>query len=293
MSFHEESLPLAFALGAHGGPERRIDITALASGHESRNTPWAHGRRRFDIGGAVRSLDQLHALVVFFEARRGKLHGFRFRDFLDWKSCAPSQTQSAADQIIGAGDELKTQFQLIKTYGAGGDAYVRPIKKPKSEGFVVAIGGVVGCGGFSVDARQGDHLRCRAAGGARSPRAFCSIRRCGSMLIDWISASMRFGAGPPLSVPLIEILSDARLFLKRSPRACVRRHHARHVWLITRRDDAVFGFTDHDQGSGLRWPSLVNPRGASLRARSRKFDRLGGRFSERRRRAFVRCDRRG
>lgn len=79
-AFHEVSMPLPFALGASGGPERRVDIVALGSGAEARNTPWAHGRRRYDIGGAVRTLDEMHELIAFFEARRGKLHGFRFRD---------------------------------------------------------------------------------------------------------------------------------------------------------------------------------------------------------------------
>ena len=67
-AFHEVSLPLPFALGASDGPERRVDIVTLGSGREARNTPWAHGRRRYDIGGAVRTLDELHALIAFFEA---------------------------------------------------------------------------------------------------------------------------------------------------------------------------------------------------------------------------------
>lgn len=102
-AFHEVSMPLPFALGASGGPERRVDIVALGSGAEARNTPWAHGRRRYDIGGAVRTLDEMHELIAFFEARRGKLHGFRFRDPFDHKSCAPSQSVSALDQTLGEG----------------------------------------------------------------------------------------------------------------------------------------------------------------------------------------------
>ncbi|MEL7127933.1 MAG: DUF2460 domain-containing protein, partial [Pseudomonadota bacterium] len=35
--FHDVQLPMAFAFGASGGPERRTDIVALASGGEARN----------------------------------------------------------------------------------------------------------------------------------------------------------------------------------------------------------------------------------------------------------------
>ena len=136
-------MALPFALGASGGPERRVDIVTLGSGAETRNTPWAHGRRRYDVGGAVRTLDEMHALIAFFEARRGKLHGFRFRDPFDFKSCAPSETPAATDQMIGEGDGERDAFQLVKAYGDGADAYLRPITKPAAGSVNIAIGGAV------------------------------------------------------------------------------------------------------------------------------------------------------
>lgn len=208
MSFHETSLPLALALGAHGGPERRVDIVALASGHETRNTPWAHGRRRFDIGGAVRTLDQLHELVVFFEARRGKLHGFRFRDFLDWKSCAPSRTPSAADQELGIGDGVRTAFQLIKTYGAGPEAYVRPIRKPQAESVLIALDGAA-CAeeDYSLNAATGIVTFVAAPADDAVISAGFLFDTPVRFDADRLDLSLdAFGAGRALSAPLIEIL---------------------------------------------------------------------------------------
>jgi len=95
MSFHEIRLPARLAFGSTGGVERRTEVVALASGFERRSTPWAHGRRRYLIGAGVRSLDDAAALVAFFEGRRGRLHGFRFRDFTDFKSCVPSGSPTA------------------------------------------------------------------------------------------------------------------------------------------------------------------------------------------------------
>ncbi len=150
--FDEVSLPLPFALGASGGPERRVDIVTLGSGREARNTPWAHGRRRYDVGGAVRTLDELHALIAFFEARRGRLRGFRFRDPFDWKSCAPSAAIAPTDQVIGEGDGAEAAFQLVKAYGD----YARTISKPAAGSVRVACDGVeVAAEDFSVDAATG------------------------------------------------------------------------------------------------------------------------------------------
>ena len=68
-------------------------------------------------------------LTAFFEARRGRLYGFRFRDFVDFRSCAPGDTPSASDQPLGEGDGARTSFQLVKFYGDGEEGLKRRIVK--------------------------------------------------------------------------------------------------------------------------------------------------------------------
>lgn len=149
-AFHEVRLPARLAFGSTGGVERRTEVVTLASGYERRSSPWAHGRRRYLIGAGVRSLDDAAALVAFFEARRGRLHGFRFRDFADFKSCAPGASVSAADQGLGEGDGERTAFQLVKAYGD----VAREIRKPVLGSVVVAVGGVA-TSAFVVDVTTG------------------------------------------------------------------------------------------------------------------------------------------
>jgi uncharacterized protein (TIGR02217 family) len=203
-AFHEVSLPLPFALGASGGPERRVDIVTLGSGREARNTPWAHGRRRYDIGGAVRTLDELAELIAFFEARRGKLHGFRFRDPFDSKSCAPSSAVAPTDQTIGDGNGETTAFQLVKAYGA----YLRPITKPVAESVRVAVSGAeLAPTEFAVDTTTGIvTLDAAPAEGAAITAGFLfdtPVR----FDIDRLDLSLDgFGAGRALAVPLVEVL---------------------------------------------------------------------------------------
>jgi uncharacterized protein (TIGR02217 family) len=149
-AFHEVRLPLALAFGASGGPERLTEIVRLASGRESRNARWAGSRRRWDVGGSVLKADAAHELAAFFEARRGRLNGFRFRDPVDWKSCAPSGVVSMLDQAVGTGDGEETQFQLVKRYASGGESWDRVIAKPVEDTVLVAVDGVLE-GGVSVD----------------------------------------------------------------------------------------------------------------------------------------------
>ena len=69
MSFHEVRFPANLSFGSVGGPERRTEVVTLTSGFEERNTPWAQSRRRYDAGVGLRSLDDVAALIAFFEAR--------------------------------------------------------------------------------------------------------------------------------------------------------------------------------------------------------------------------------
>ncbi|GEO13439.1 DUF2460 domain-containing protein [Microvirga aerophila] len=141
--FHEVRFPLDVSLGSRGGPVRRTDIVTLASGREHRNSRWAQSRRRYDAGLGVRNIDALHAVIAFFEERRGRLIGFRFRDRTDWRSGPPSREPTPLDQRIGTGDDTTRVFQFAKTYGSAYAPYARTIAKPVGETVQVAVNGFV------------------------------------------------------------------------------------------------------------------------------------------------------
>jgi uncharacterized protein (TIGR02217 family) len=96
-------------------------------------------------------------VVAFFETRAGRLRGFRFRDWSDYKSCPPSGTPSATDPTIGAGDGTTTSFQLVKHYTSGARTWVRAIRKPVAGTVQAAVDGVAKTAGthFNVDAATG------------------------------------------------------------------------------------------------------------------------------------------
>lgn len=155
MAFHEVRFPDNISRGARGGPERRTQIVELASGDEERNASWANSRRRYDVAYGIRRADDLAAVVAFFEARNGRLYGFRFKDWGDYKSCLPSSTPSPTDQAIGTGDGAATAFQLVKRYTSGAQSWTRFIAKPVAGSVGISLNGVEQVSGWSVDTTTG------------------------------------------------------------------------------------------------------------------------------------------
>lgn len=201
MAFHEVRLPARLAFGSTGGVERRTEITTLGSGFERRSTPWAEGRRRYLIGAGLRSLDDMAAMTAFFEARRGRLYGFRFRDFADFKSCAPGEAVAATDQRIGTGDGVRRMFRLGKTYGN----HVRRIAKPVEGSARVAVNGVETTA-FALDHLTGEMtLATPPMSGAVVTAGFVfdtPVR----FDADRIEVTLEsFGAGRMVAMPLIEV----------------------------------------------------------------------------------------
>lgn len=199
--FHEVSLPMPLALAASGGPERRVEKVTLASGQEARNAAWTGSRRRWDIGSAAARVETLQSLIAFFEARGGRLHGFRFRDMLDDRSGAPGAEVSPLDQAIGVGDGARAEFALVKQYGG----WARRIWKPVAGSVRVAVDGAEGA--FSVDVTTGLVTLAEApAPGAAVTAGFrfdCPVRFDAERLDVTLEG---FGAGRAIRVPLVEII---------------------------------------------------------------------------------------
>lgn len=206
--FHDTRFPLDIAFGTSGGPQRSTQIVALGSGYEQRNQRWESSRRRYDAGYGVKGLDNLHLVVAFFEARRGPLYAFRFRDPGDHKSCLPSQSPNMLDQVIGAGDGTETVFQLIKSYGADDDAYRRSITHPVDGTVLVAVDDVLQTlnRDYTLDHNTGIvTFQTPPANGASLSAGFefdVPVRFDTDQLVVNLAA---FAAGEVPSIPLVEV----------------------------------------------------------------------------------------
>lgn len=207
-AFHEVLFPLDIALHGRGGPERRTEIVTLGSGREARNARWADSRRRYDAGYGVTTLDALHAVIAFFEERRGSLTGFRWRDRADWRSGPPGQVPTPLDQRIGTGDGAQAAFQLVKRYGGLFAPWDRMVPKPVAGTVRVAVAGQE-ASAFDVDTTTGT-VTFRAGhvppAGAIVTAGFAfdvPVRfDTDALSIDHHA----FGAGEAPSIPLVEIV---------------------------------------------------------------------------------------
>lgn len=208
MSFHEVRFPTNLSFGASGGPERRTEIVALASGFEERNTPWAQSLHRYDAGMSMRSLDDLETLLAFFEARQGQLFGFRWKDWADHKSCLCSEEPTFSDQTIGVGDGVKTVYQLSKTYRSGDAAYARRIAKPVDGSVVAGVGGSALESGpdFTVDPALGEITFTSPPSASAEVTAGFEFDVPVRFDVDRIAVSVAsFQAGDAPDVPVVEL----------------------------------------------------------------------------------------
>jgi len=86
MAFHEVRLPEPIAIGAEGGPSYVVDVVETLSGAEQRNLVVDRPRQRYSIGFLNRDEADMQVLSAFFRARKGRAHGFRFRDPFDYST---------------------------------------------------------------------------------------------------------------------------------------------------------------------------------------------------------------
>lgn len=159
--FHDVRFPASISKGSSGGPRRRTDVVTLRSGYEERNSVWADSRREYDAGLGIRSINDMHEALAFFEARLGRLHGFRWKDWADFKSCPPAQVVANTDQIAGTPTVLAEILQVTKRYSSGPSTYTREITKIVEGTFVASYNGIDASEDALVDFASGQFCLLR------------------------------------------------------------------------------------------------------------------------------------
>ncbi|UYB51145.1 DUF2460 domain-containing protein [Xanthomonas sp. AM6] len=118
MAYLDAYLPPCPGYGFEGGPNFSTRIVEMANGRERRNADWSIARHSYTAPflniskEAYRELKRMHMVC------RGKLHCFRFKDYLDFQ---------AANEIFAIGDGVQTKFQLAKFSTIDGISYERPV----------------------------------------------------------------------------------------------------------------------------------------------------------------------
>ncbi len=107
--FHETRFPEIITIGAEIGPDMPIDIVEFASGKEQRNQRHSEFKVFADVAKAIQTDEEYDIVLAFFRARRAMLHGFRWKDWSDFRCI-----QEPALPTVG--DGFLDDFQIVKNY---------------------------------------------------------------------------------------------------------------------------------------------------------------------------------
>lgn len=197
MAFVEVQFPSDISYGSSGGPEYATDIVASVGGYEQRNINWEQARARYNVAHGVKTKAQLDALIAFFRARKGRAHGFRFKDWTDYQ---------ATNETLGTGNGVQTQFQLVKRYVSGSVTDMRTISKPVAATVQVYKNAVLQTTGVSVDTATGMAIFSAAPAAAQAITASFQFDVPVRFDTDTLSASLdAYGIHSWQDIKLIEV----------------------------------------------------------------------------------------
>lgn len=121
-------------------------VTPLDSGAEKRNVRWPIGRHKYNAAGAIHTEQDYREVLSLFMAARGRGYGFRWKDWLDYKTSEP--VGFADSELLSAtcgpavGDGVTATFYLAKKYTFGLTVVYRPISKPVAGTVRIGVAGV-------------------------------------------------------------------------------------------------------------------------------------------------------
>ena len=134
--------PTDISYGSRGGPIYNTRVVQVDSGALIRNSLWTYPQHRYDVAYGLKTTANLETLLHFFHSvAYGRAVGFRYKDWMDYKSCAVASTPAATDSAIGTGNGSTAEFQLQKNYISGSTTKSRHIYKPVSGTLLVAVAG--------------------------------------------------------------------------------------------------------------------------------------------------------
>lgn len=141
MAIHNGAIfPDRLEYGYAGGPAFKTTVNSDFAGNEQRNQDWAQARHRFDVGNALKTKTTYDSLKAFFMARRGRLFGFRFKDWLDFTALDQPlvrldglgfPVKDGSGNLVSTGDGAATQFQMYRLYDSSSKKFFREITRPR------------------------------------------------------------------------------------------------------------------------------------------------------------------
>ena len=119
----------------------RTDVAQAASGRTERNSLWDYPLHVFGLPLNNRLQTELDEIGEYFHAAGGAGNTFDLFDRTEDRTCALSDDPASDDVTLGTAVASQTDFQLIKTYTAGGRTQARKITRPIEASVLVEVDG--------------------------------------------------------------------------------------------------------------------------------------------------------
>ena len=131
MSFHNINLPDFLAIFAIGSPKFATSYVISKSGRESRSLDSSYPFHKYALKDCRLSSEQFYQFKSFFQARAGRMHSFRMKDYADFK---------VEKQVVIKGNGALKQISLHKLYSDEIAPFYRKITKLKKDTVQLFIG---------------------------------------------------------------------------------------------------------------------------------------------------------
>lgn len=153
-----ETFPTCPTFGFVAEPNYLVKITAREGGFERRQRMWARPLSKYTgVPTGDQPQDDIEDLLDFWHAMGGMSSGFRFKDWIDYKSCRLGVAPAATDQPLIASGDSPPSFRLVKQYATktGRTIQEREIARPL--GATIAIANETGAvqSAWSLDESTG------------------------------------------------------------------------------------------------------------------------------------------
>jgi uncharacterized protein (TIGR02217 family) len=145
-NFSETLLDLGYDYGTVATLNFKTTITETSDGSEQRMAIWDQPLLSFEVGQQDLDNDELAYLQGFFDARRGSLEGFLFRDWSDYQ---------VISQLLGVANGSVNQFQMYKSYRIEDAIVNRAITKPREGTLKIYLNEVEMTSGYVCDFTRG------------------------------------------------------------------------------------------------------------------------------------------
>lgn len=136
-----EVFPACPTFGFETAPQILVKITSREGGYERRDRKWSRSLRSYaSVPMGSQSEDEILDILDFWEAMGGMWQGFRFKDWIDYKSCRRSVTPTAHDQPLELSGDSPASYRLIKNYPtkSGRTIQQREIARPIGSTIMIA-----------------------------------------------------------------------------------------------------------------------------------------------------------